>query len=152
MQFAPSKPQLGRRPIDQPGNFIFELGRARVTVKLKVQVGDWILAAILGHAGLQNDRVRAELAIFFAKTRMGWNATRHELVDGPIDAKDVRRKLEKNLARLTEVSNPEILADRPPAERDRIMFGAKDKTSVHCLSLRRHVGLVAPAVRQPRYR
>jgi len=31
MQFAPSKPQLVRRPIDQPGNFVFELGRARVT-------------------------------------------------------------------------------------------------------------------------
>ena len=31
MQFAPSKPQLVRRPIDQPGNFVFELGRARVS-------------------------------------------------------------------------------------------------------------------------
>jgi hypothetical protein len=31
MQFAPSKSQLVRRPIDQAGNFVFELGRARVT-------------------------------------------------------------------------------------------------------------------------
>ena len=31
MQFPPGKPQLVRRPIDQSGNFIFELSYARVT-------------------------------------------------------------------------------------------------------------------------
>jgi hypothetical protein len=31
MQLAPSKPQLVRRPIDQSGDFAFELGRARVS-------------------------------------------------------------------------------------------------------------------------
>ena len=32
MQFAPSKPQLVRRPIDQSGNFAFELGEAGVAL------------------------------------------------------------------------------------------------------------------------
>src|SRR5215469_1846317 len=49
--------------------------------------GDRIIASILGRGGgLLDDRERLRLAIFFAKTQMGWTvAKRPKLVCDPID-------------------------------------------------------------------
>ena len=41
----------------------------------KLQVGTFILDSILGRGGIRDDRARATLAIFYAKTRMGWKET-----------------------------------------------------------------------------
>jgi hypothetical protein len=75
--------------------------------KVKSLVGNRIVASILGRdGGLTDDRTQARLAVFFAKTRMGWKevvANRHEHVGGPIedrDAKDVGQRLSDKLARL----------------------------------------------------
>ena len=71
-------------------------------VKAKALVGDRIVAWILGRdGGLQDDWARVRLAIFYAKTRMGWTvANRHQHVGPPIDAEDARQSLDKKIDRL----------------------------------------------------
>jgi len=45
-------------------------------VKAKLEVSNWMVSVILGHdRSFQDDRLRAKLAILFAKTRMGWTET-----------------------------------------------------------------------------
>jgi len=41
----------------------------------KLQVSTFILDSILGRGGITDERARATLAIFYAKTRMGWKET-----------------------------------------------------------------------------
>ena len=72
--------------------------------KANLLVGDRIIASILGRdGGLLEDRERVRLAIFFAKTRMGWTvAKRPKLVCDPIDGEDARRRLNNQIARLAQ--------------------------------------------------
>jgi hypothetical protein len=81
-------------------HFAAEIATGRV--KTNSLVGDPIIAAILGRdGGLLDDRERVRLAIFFAKTRMGWTvAKRPKLVCDPIDGEDARRRLNSKIARL----------------------------------------------------
>lgn len=45
-------------------------------IKAHGQVGQFIVSSILGReGGIKDERARATLAIFFAKTRMGWRET-----------------------------------------------------------------------------
>jgi hypothetical protein len=72
--------------------------------KVKSLVGNLIVASILGRdGGLQDERARARLAVFFAEARMGWKQTvanRHEHVGRPIDANALRQKISDRIARL----------------------------------------------------
>jgi hypothetical protein len=80
--------------------------------ELHARMGNFIVANIFGIApptgtvAIDNQHVRGSLAIFFAKTRMGWRETvvnRHEPVDGQTEkpnGKDVRQKILAKLDRL----------------------------------------------------
>jgi hypothetical protein len=83
----------------------FEREIATGATELFARMGNFIVANIFGMASpagtvaIDNQHVRGMLAIFFAKTRMGWKETvadRHkEHVGGPIeypDTKDVRQR------------------------------------------------------------
>jgi hypothetical protein len=74
-------------------------------VKMKVQVGDWIVAAILGHDdSFQDVRLRVRLAIFYARTRMGWTETvtnRREVVEHR-DLEGARKRVSEKLERLAQ--------------------------------------------------
>ena len=51
----------------------FKAEIATGAAKLKSQIGQQIVATILGEpGGIPDPRARATLAVFFAKTRMGW--------------------------------------------------------------------------------
>src|SRR6516165_12215579 len=55
----------------------------------KLQVGTFILDSILGRGGIRDDRARATLAIFYAKTRMGWKETSiHRHGEAPLEDPD----------------------------------------------------------------
>lgn len=75
---------------------------ATSAVNANLQVANFILASILGRdGGVQDHRSRVRLAIFFAKTRMGWTAAKgHECVDDPIDAGDALQRFKDEIARL----------------------------------------------------
>ena len=85
--------------------------------KVKVHVSNFIVNSIVGKdGGLKDERARVTLAIFFAKTRMGWVETfrhRHEgAEDGPaIKVLDVRERITRKLDRIAAGSaadgNPE---------------------------------------------
>ena len=68
-----------RKTVDLPAKntlskyFAAELEAGQQEAKL--QVGTFILDSILGRGGIRDDRARATLAIFYAKTRMGWKET-----------------------------------------------------------------------------
>jgi len=83
----------------------FALEIAFGAVKMKVEVGNWIVAAILGHdASFQDERLRVRLAIFFAKTRMGWTETvtnRPALVEHP-DPEEATKRLSEKLERIAQ--------------------------------------------------
>jgi hypothetical protein len=86
--------------------FATEIQTAKV--ELKLQVGRFIMDTILGRRPvnakpIKNERVRATLAIFVAKTRLGWTvANRHQHVRDPIDAQDPRSSVQ-SLERLFNV-------------------------------------------------
>jgi hypothetical protein len=62
------------------------------------RIVDWILGR---DGALLDDRTRVRLAIFYAKTRMGWTVSkRPKLVSDPIDGEDARRRLNNKIARL----------------------------------------------------
>lgn len=77
-------------------------------VQVKARIGGFIVASILGLEGfpgrLKDDRARATLAIFFAKTRMGW----HETIEhsgpngGPIPISAASAELTAELDRIAE--------------------------------------------------
>jgi hypothetical protein len=73
-----TNPQTGK-PLDPKSlrkHFALEIRAGAVEVK--VRIGSWILATILGlppppgTVAITDERERARLAIFWAKTRMGW--------------------------------------------------------------------------------
>lgn len=79
-------------------------------VEVKARVGGFIVASILGLDGfpgrLKDDRARATLAIFFAKTRMGWRETiaaEHSGPNGgPIPISAASAELTAELDRIAE--------------------------------------------------
>ena len=84
--------------------FATEIQTAKVEFKL--QIARFVMDTILGRRPvnakpIKNERVRVTLAIFFAKTRMGWTvANRQQSVDPPIDVEDAKERLDKKIARL----------------------------------------------------
>jgi hypothetical protein len=65
-------------------------------VKMKALTSKFIFATILGHVGgLADEEARVRLALFYAKTRLGWNpvASCHEEVGDPTDGQAVQQKL-----------------------------------------------------------
>jgi len=64
----------------------------------KLQVGTFILDSILGRGGIRDDRARATLAIFYAKTRMGWKETSiHRHGEAPPDTDAALEALTRGL-------------------------------------------------------
>jgi hypothetical protein len=90
--------------------FATEIQTAKV--ELKLQVARFAMDTILGRRPvnakpIKNERVRVTLAIFFAKTRMGWTvANRRQSVDPPIDLEDAQQSLDKKIARLMRSLKP----------------------------------------------
>ena len=92
--------------------------------KVKVEVGTFIVNSILAKGPeaqrLKDERARATLAVFFAKTRMGWKETsiqQHTGLAGgdPIEFKTAEDELDRKLARLaTRTAAPEV-----PAQSER---------------------------------
>ena len=73
-------------------------GAAKAQVLADTRIVDWILGR---DGALLDDRTRVRLAIFYAKTRMGWTVSkRPKLVSDPIDGEDARRRLNNKIARL----------------------------------------------------
>ena len=78
--------------------FASEIQTAKVEGKLKI--ARFIIDTILGRRPvdakpIKDERLRATLAIFFAKTRLGWTvADRHPHVRDPIDAQDPRSSVQ----------------------------------------------------------
>jgi hypothetical protein len=72
--------------------------------KMNTRVGERIFAFILREeGGIADEQARVRLAIFYAKTRMGWSQTaadRRERVGGPINAKEQRQRVADKIARL----------------------------------------------------
>ena len=98
-------PKTGK-PLSEPTlikAFATEIATGRATVE--AMVGGFIVNTILGRkGGVADERSRATLAIFFAKTQMGWKETdvhlhEHEL-RGKIEVSSVRARIESRLARL----------------------------------------------------
>jgi hypothetical protein len=95
-------PQTGE-PIDLETlrkHFAAEIatGAAKAQVLADTRIVAWVLGR---DGGLLDDRTRARLAIFYAKTRMGWTVrNRPKLVTDPIDGEDARRRLDNQIARL----------------------------------------------------
>ena len=80
-------------------HFAKEIATGAVNANLRV--GNFVLASILGRdGGVQDDQKRVRLAIFFAKTRMGWTAEGRERVVDPIDAGDALQSLNDEIVRL----------------------------------------------------
>jgi hypothetical protein len=108
-----TNPQTGK-PLDEKSlRKHFEREIATGATELFARMGNFIVANIFGMASpagtvaIDNQHVRGSLAIFFAKTRMGWKETvvdRHkEHVGGPIkdqDGKNVRQKILDKIERL----------------------------------------------------
>jgi hypothetical protein len=84
--------------------FATEIKTAKV--EFACQIACFVMDSILGRRSVnakprKNERLRATLAIFVAKTRLGWTlANRHHLVRGPIDAQESRRRPGAKIARL----------------------------------------------------
>ena len=75
------------RPDTLSKHFAAELEAGQQEAKL--QVGTFILDSILGRGGIRDDRARATLAIFYAKTRMGWKETSiHRHGEAPLEDPD----------------------------------------------------------------
>jgi hypothetical protein len=86
-----------------------------------LQVANFVLASILGRdGGVRDHRSRVRLAIFFAKTRMGWTAAKgHERVSEPIDAGDALQSFKDEIAWLARGLKAEETGGSSVAERDR---------------------------------
>jgi len=94
--------------------FLTEIKTAKV--ELKVQVARLIMDTILGRRPvnakpIKDERVRARLAIFVAKTRLGWSgANCHQQVPDPLDVEHVRRRFIARIARLARRCDPQRAA------------------------------------------
>ena len=83
--------------------FATEIKTAKTELDFKV--GTFIMDSILGRTPVnakpqKDDRARLRLAIFYAKTRMGWKVTAaNRRVPSPIDVEEVRQRLKKKIAR-----------------------------------------------------
>ena len=92
----------------------FEREIATGATELFARMGNFIVANIFGMAtpagtvAIDNQHVRGTLAIFFAKTRMGWKETvadRHkEHVGGPIEYQDTKDARQRNLDMINEIA------------------------------------------------
>jgi hypothetical protein len=106
-------PQTGK-PLDQKSlRKHFKREIAIGATELHARVSHFIVASILGMAppagtvAIDNQHVRGSLAIFFARTRMGWNSHK-EHVGGPIEyqeVKDVRQRFLDRIARIRQGLN-----------------------------------------------
>jgi hypothetical protein len=83
--------------------FATEIKTAKTELDFKV--GTFIMDSILGRTPVnakpqKDDWARLRLAIFYAKTRMGWKVTAaNRRVPSPIDVEEARQRLKKKIAR-----------------------------------------------------
>jgi hypothetical protein len=99
-------PQTGRPVSIKTLERAFATEIKTAKVEFACQIARFVMDSILGRRSvnakpIKNERLRATLAIFVAKTRLGWTvANRHHRVRGPIDAQESRRRLDAKIARL----------------------------------------------------
>jgi hypothetical protein len=99
-------PQTGRPVSIKTLERAFATEIKTAKVEFACQIARFVMDSILGRRSvnakpIKNERLRATLAIFVAKTRLGWTvANRHHRVRSPIDAQESRRRLEAKIARL----------------------------------------------------
>ena len=107
-------PQTGK-PLDPKSlRKHFKREIAISTTELHARVSNFIVSSIFGMTppagtvAIDNQHVRGALAIFFAKTRMGWKETvvnRHEEhVKAPIDREAVIKRISDRIERLARVA------------------------------------------------
>jgi len=88
----------------------------------KLQVGTFILDSILGRGGIRDERARATLAIFYAKTRMGWKETsNHWHGEAPPDTDAALEALTRGLDRIAARKGEEQTAASVPEEQRRAL-------------------------------
>ena len=108
-------PQTGK-PLDPKSlRKHFKREIAISTTELHARVSNFIVSSIFGMTppagtvAIDNQHVRGALAIFFAKTRMGWKETvvnRHEEhVKAPVDGEAVRKRIMDKLDRLARANH-----------------------------------------------
>lgn len=92
--------------------------------KMKLLTSKFIFATILGHdGGLADEEARVRLALFYAKTRLGWNpwqaATRRSAI--PPMHRPCSRNSQISSTCSRNVSRLERLADLPKPEREKMI-------------------------------
>jgi hypothetical protein len=99
-------PQTGRPVSIKTLERAFATEIKTAKVEFACQIARFVMDSILGRRSvnakpIKNERLRATLAIFVAKTRLGWTMpNRHHRVRGPTDAQESRRRLDAKIARL----------------------------------------------------
>ena len=91
-------------------------------VEFACQIARFVMDTILGRKPvnakpIKNERLRLTLAVFVAKTRLGWAlANYHRQVPGPIDGEHARQRLAAKIARLAPSETGDFPAGSRPAE------------------------------------
>jgi regulator of sirC expression with transglutaminase-like and TPR domain len=99
-------PQTGRPVSIKTLERAFATEIKTAKVEFACQIARFVMDSILGRRSvntkpIKNERLRVTLAIFVAKTRLGWTvANRHHRVRGPIDAQESLERLDARIARL----------------------------------------------------
>jgi len=112
-------PQTGRPVSIKTLERAFATEIKTAKVEFACQIARFVMDSILGRRSvnakpIKDERLRATLAIFVARTRLGWTLpNRHHRVRSPIDTQESLARLDAKIARSRQVLRQTRLMDRP---------------------------------------